>query len=98
MAPTYTGYLAPHLDLILDGHARGLGTRAIAERLYALGVRASTSDGETSSRTLSPQEHLGNLQTMTGYVLLRVGLRQRHARRSRQLTARRRTARDGTVT
>jgi hypothetical protein len=89
----YTGYLAPHLDLIVEGHRRGLSTRAVAERLYAAGARARTS--RPQSYSLTEAFHLANLQAMALYVLCRLGLRQRQRRRRRQLTARPRKSEDG---
>jgi hypothetical protein len=90
--PGYTGYLAQHLDLIVGGCSRGRSSRNIAEQLYAAGARAGTSDG----REPSQQQHIGNLTAMVDYILLRCGLRTRRRSR-RQLTARPRTATDGTV-
>ena len=85
--PTYTGYLAPHLDLIVAAHQRGLSPHLIAERLFAAGARAQTSD----------PNHIADLRAMTLYVLRRLGLRQQQRRRRRQLTARPRQSKDGTV-
>jgi hypothetical protein len=97
MAPrttSYAGHLAPHLDLIIDGHRRGLSIRDIAEALYAAGARAETSD-PGQLRQLSQAHHVVNLAAMVAYVLTRCGLRKRRSRR--QLTARPRAAEDGTV-
>jgi len=78
----YSGYLSPHLDLIHAAHARGDGSRAIAELLYLAGARArSTSAGE-----LGINHHVRNLQCMALHVLGRLGLR---ARKSRHLNGRR---------
>jgi len=89
----YAGYLAPHLDLIIEGHKRGFPIRRIAELLYAAGARAQTSDARP--RVLSREQHVANLQAMVAYVLVRLGLRTRRSRR--HLTARRCVAADGSV-
>jgi hypothetical protein len=90
--PTYSGYLAPHVDLIRDAHSRGLGTREIAKLLYAAGARADTSD--PSVHELTRAHHIANLQMMALYALQRLGLcAARKPRGGLQLTAKR--GRDG---
>jgi hypothetical protein len=87
----YAGYLAPHLDLIRDAHVRGADTREIATLLYERGARASTSDPHV--HTLSRSHHIANLQTLSLFVLQRLGLRAPRKPRSGIINARR--GRDG---
>lgn len=82
---TYTGYLAPHIALVIEGHRQGLPPAAIAERLYQAGARAQSSERHI---VLTPERHVRNLQGMVIYVLMRLGLRVRIPRAARRLTAR----------
>jgi hypothetical protein len=68
----YTGYLTAHLHLLRDSHARGAGTREIAELLYAAGARSDTS--EPGEHVLTYEHHIANLRTMALYALTRLGL------------------------
>jgi hypothetical protein len=79
---SYSGYLAPHLDLIRALHEGGRSTREIAEALYRVGVRSQSSGAFDPPPTLS--QHIQNLQGMTLYALRRLGLRR--PRRVRNLT------------
>jgi hypothetical protein len=92
----YTGYLAPHTELIIEAHRQGLSTRTIAEQLYTLGVRATTSEPLISPRTLSAAQHIANLRAMVLYAQIRLGLRARKSRGS-ELIATPRMTEDGTT-
>jgi hypothetical protein len=89
----YTGYLAPHVDLIRTAHARGAGTGEIAGLLFEAGARASTSDPRAHAHELTRAHHVENLRMMTLYALQRLGLRAPRKPRGGLLTARR--GRDG---
>jgi hypothetical protein len=73
----YRGYLSPYVERILAMHRDGADTRAIAEALYALGVRANTTDPNLRMRRA---QHVGNLRLMVLHVLQRHGLRTRRQR------------------
>lgn len=75
----YNGYLAPYADRIRLLHEHGASTREIAEALYALGVRAQTSD-PLRTKGMSREAHIINLQAMTIHVQRRLGLRIRRVR------------------
>jgi hypothetical protein len=76
----YDGYLSPHLARIREMHEAGHGTRAIAEALFAEGVRASTSDPNVRPSKLSREHHVKNLRGMVLHALQRLGLRTRQTR------------------
>jgi hypothetical protein len=88
---SYDGYLAPHLDLIRERHARGANTREIAEALYMAGARADTS--APGVFRLTRANHVENLRMMTLYALQRLQLRAPRKARGGLLNAKRR--RDG---
>jgi len=76
----YSGYLSPHVDRIRSMHEAGADTRQIAEALYALGARASTSEPGVPSYKLPRRHHVQNLRLMVLHVLQRLGLRTRRKR------------------
>jgi hypothetical protein len=76
----YQGYLAPHVERIRTMHEAGADTRAIAEELYRLGARASTTSPYERMRR---DHHVVNLQGMVLHVLQRLGLRTRRRRPQR---------------
>jgi len=82
----YTGYLSRFADLLIAGHRQGLSAGELAERLYALGARADSSE---HGRVLTQQQQLRNLRSMTIYALVRLGQRVRVRRAGRTLTAHR---------
>jgi hypothetical protein len=73
----YTGYLATQTKLIRDLHEGGASTLDIASALYAVGVRAQTSNPYDE---LNRAEQITNLRGMVIYVLQRLGLRTRRVR------------------
>jgi hypothetical protein len=77
---SYGGYLSLYVGTVRQMHEAGAGTRAIAEALYALGARASTSDPHVKPSKLSKAHHIKNLTLMTLFVLQRLGLRTRRKR------------------
>jgi hypothetical protein len=95
MAPRhdgYSGHLSPFVDVIVDAYGRGLAPRQIAQRLYDAGARTGSSD-PSAGAPADPGQQVANLASLTLHVLKRLGLRQPRSRR--QLTARKRTGRDG---
>jgi hypothetical protein len=79
---SYGGYLHRFASLITDAHARGLGTREIAELLFEAGARA-----DHGAPPPTREDHIKNLRTMTLYALIRLGLRERKHRGGLQLNA-----------
>jgi hypothetical protein len=76
--PEYRGYLSEHVERIRTMHLAGADTRAIAEELYRLGARATTTNPYVPKKRRD--QHVSNLRLMTLHVLRRLGL---HTRRTR---------------
>jgi hypothetical protein len=82
-ARAYQGYLSPYVDRIRAMYLAGASTHEIAEALYKLGARASTSEPSVPHYRMRRAHHVANLRLMALYTLQRLGLRTRRKRTPR---------------